>query len=300
MKLLPDISFVILNYNGIEDTRELLISIKKNLQDILYEVIVVDNGSKADEYSELKNEFQEYIILKNQTNLGFAGGNNVGIKASTGRYIMLINNDTLLTDSSISQLVKNMDEHPEIGAISPKIHFFSPSGVIQYAGYTRLSRFTLRNKGIGFGETDRGQYDVYGRTESLHGAAMMIRRVIISKTGLMPEDYFLYYEELDWSEMIKKAGFEIWFDPSAVIVHKESRSTGRNSPLKKYYMVRNRLIFAKRNRRGLTRIFAILYQLTIADIRELIGSLLVGRVDLAIATIHGVMDFFFNNKNYSK
>ncbi|EKD30755.1 MAG: hypothetical protein ACD_77C00477G0023 [uncultured bacterium] len=300
MKSLPDISFVILNYNGLKDTRELLISIKKNLRDILYEVIVVDNDSSADEYSELKNEFQEYIILSNQANLGFAGGNNIGIKASTGRYIMLINNDTLLADSSINRLVKNLDEHPEIGAVSPKIHFFSPSGVIQYAGYTKLSRITLRNKGIGFGETDRGQYDISGRTESVHGAAMMIRREVINKVGLMPEDYFLYYEELDWSEMIKKAGFEIWFDPSAVIVHKESRSTGRNSPLKKYYMVRNRLIFAKRNRSGLTRIFAILYQLTIADIRELIGSLLVGRVDLAIAIIHGVMDFFLNKKNYSK
>jgi GT2 family glycosyltransferase len=300
MKSLPDISFVILNYNGIEDTRELLNSIKKNLQGLLYEVIVVDNGSTRDEYAEISTQFHEFIILKNETNLGFSGGNNVGIRASNGRYIMLINNDTLLIDSSINLLVKKLDEHPEIGAISPKIHFFSPSGVIQYAGYTRLSRFTLRNKGIGYGETDRGQYDVPGRTESLHGAAMMVRREVINKVGLMPEDYFLYYEELDWSEMIKRGGFEIWFDPRAVIIHKESRSTGRNSPLKKYYMVRNRLIFAKRNRSGLTRIFAILYQLTIADTRELIGSLLVGRVDLAIATIHGVMDFFFNEKNFSK
>ena len=297
MKSDVEISIVILNYNGIFHTRELLFSVKEKLKDVSYEVIVVDNGSKNKEYEQLKTEFPEYKILDSGKNRGFAGGNNFGIKECLSDYVMLLNNDTLLTESSIKWLLNRLKEHPEIAAVSPKIHFYSPQGTIQYAGFSQLSSITLRNKAIGFGEADMGQYEISHETASTHGAAMMVSREVINKVGLMSELYFLYYEELDWCEMMRKAGYEIWYEPRSLVIHKESQSSGVNSPLKKYYLVRNRLLFASRNRNGLIKLLAITYQLTVVLIKELLSSLIERRFDLVKATFSGVKDFFLMRIN---
>jgi GT2 family glycosyltransferase len=103
---------------------------------------------------------------------------------------------------------------------------------IQFAGYTPLSSITIRNRAIGCGEEDKGQYDTPHPTPYAHGAAMMVKREAIEKVGLMPECYFLYYEELDWSMMMTRAGYDIWYEPACTIFHKESQSTGQNSPLR--------------------------------------------------------------------
>lgn len=288
----PEVSFIVVNYNGIKDTRELLISIVDFVQYLSYEVIVVDNGSVINEGALLIIEFPKFKILRSEKNLGFSGGNNLGIKASIGNYLMFINNDTLLTDCSICELVKILKNDSSIGAVSPKIHFFHPTNTIQFAGFTELTKITLRNRTIGNNELDSGQYDTSASTASTHGAAMMVKREVIEKIGYMPEIYFLYYEEHDWCANMRRNGYRLAYQPEALVIHKDSQSTGSDSYLKRYYLTRNRLLFAYRNRRGIIRILAIVYQLVIANPKLVLLSLLKRRKDLALASFKGVIDFF--------
>lgn len=300
MKQSLEISFIVVNYNGIQNTIELLDSIELNLKSISYEVIVVDNGSSVDEAALLSEEFLQYKIIRSEKNLGFSGGNNLGIKASSGRYIMLINNDTLLCDNSICELVKMLEEDSSIGAVSPKIYFMSPPNTIQYAGFTELTKITLRNRAIGYNELDTGQYDTSAETASTHGAAMMIKREVIDTVGYMSEIYFLYYEELDWCARMREYGYRLMYQPAALVIHKDSQSTGNDSYLKRYYMTRNRLLFAHRNRRGFVRFLAITYQLLVADQKLLLLSIFKLRRDLALATLKGVRDYFRLNFGSAK
>lgn len=288
----PEISFIVVNYNGLANTRELLRSIERYINGISYEIVVVDNGSFKNESLNLSEEFPKAVNIRSDKNLGFSGGNNLGIKASSGQYIMLINNDALLCDSSISELVKTLETDPSIGAVSPKIYFLNPPDTIQYAGFTDLTKITLRNRTIGYNEYDRGQYDKPTETASTHGAAMLVKREVIERVGFMPEIYFLYYEELDWCVKMRECGYKLMYQPAAVVIHKESQSIGSDSYIKRYYMTRNRLLFAHRNRRGFVRILAIAYQLLIADPKLVLLSVFKGRKDLVMATFRGVIGYF--------
>ena len=140
-----------------------------------------------------------------------------------------------------------LESSPMIGIVCPKIRFAWGSNPIQFAGYTQLSEITVRNQAIGFGEEDDGQYEIAHPTSYAHGAAMLVKRDAIDKVGLMPECYFLYYEELDWSMMFTRAGYQIWYEPACTIYHKESQATGQNSPLRTYYITHNRLLLVKRH-----------------------------------------------------
>ena len=206
------------------------------------EVIVVDNASREDEATVIEKRYPQVKVVRSPQNLGFAGGNNLGIQAAHGKYLFFTNNDTLLRHqtSDIRLLVSRLESDAKIGAVCPKIRFTWGNNPIQYAGYTPLSRITLRNRSIGFGEEDKGQYDMAHKTPYAHGAAMLVKREAIDKAGMMPECYFLYYEELDWSLMIRRAGFDIWYEPACTIYHKESQATGQQSPLRTYYITRNR------------------------------------------------------------
>lgn len=285
-----ELSIITINYNGVDDTLELISSLRENLT-IRYEVIVVDNASRNDEISIINRMAPECITIASKQNVGFSGGNNLGIKRATGRYLLMLNNDTLVKDGLIQQLITFMDDNPQIGGVSPKLLYAEAPDVIQYAGATRLSTITLRNQTIGLGEIDRGQYDQCQKTSFLHGAAMMVRKEVIKETGLMPEIFFLYYEEIDWSTQIEKSGFELWYNPVCSVYHKESRSVGNESPLKIYYMTRNRLLYAWRNRIGLVRILSFLYLFGIATIRNIMKYLFRGNWDLTKAVLRG--DFAF-------
>lgn len=289
---IPDISFIIVNFNGIIHTRELLLSICNEIFGLNYEVIIVDNGSSGNDYFQLVNEFPNFIHIRSDINLGFAGGNNIGIKSSSGRYLMLINNDTLIPDRSLPDLVKFMDDNPKIGAASPKILYLNPPNTIQFAGFTELSKYTLRNHGLGYNEPDSGQHNTPRKTAFIHGAAVIIRREVIKECGFMPEEYFLYYEEIDWSYRIREKGYELWYFPGTKIIHKESQSIGKNSGIKVFYMTRNRLLLAKRNRKGFVRVVAILYQLFIAIPINIFSQMLNLRFDLIKFTLKGAVDFF--------
>lgn len=283
------ISIITINYNGLDDTCALIDSIPHR-QDT--EIIVVDNASKTDEASVIEAKYPEVIVVRSNKNLGFAGGNNLGIKASHGRYLFFINNDTILkSDANLDALVHRLESSEKIGVVCPKIRFAWGKNLIQFAGYSPLTNITLRNYAIGCGEEDSGQYDTAHPTPYAHGAAMMVKREAVEKAGMMPECFFLYYEELDWSMMFTRAGYTIWYEPLCTIYHKESQSTGQNSPLKNYYLMRNRLLFAKRNINAPQRHFTYLYLIGLVGMRDVIKHTLSRHTDSARSTIRGIMDF---------
>lgn len=288
-------SIVTVNYNGYKDTCELIDSIPFNEE---MEVIVVDNGSQEDEASIIQKRYPNIKVIRSDKNLGFAGGNNLGIKEAKGKYLYLINNDTIFKLFNPHILIKKLETSPKIGMVCPKIRFAWDNNPIQFAGYTPFSKITIRNKAIGFGEEDKGQYDSSHQTPYAHGAAMMVKREVIDKVGLMPECYFLYYEELDWSMMISRAGYEIWYEPDCTIYHKESQSTGQNSPLRTYYITRNRLLLVKRNFKGLKKYLAYAYLQMIVATRDILKYLFKGQIDLLKATTKGLRDFNDNQFNY--
>ena len=283
-----ELSIITVNYNGLNDTCALIDSISFN-EDL--EVIVVDNGSRENEASILQVRYPHIKAIRSDQNLGFAGGNNLGIKASKGKYLYLINNDTVFKYFNPQVLIKRLETSPKIGMVCPKIRFAWDNHPIQFAGYTPLSSITVRNRAIGFGEEDKGQYDAPHQTPYAHGAAMMLKREVVDKVGFMPECYFLYYEELDWSMMINRAGYEIWYEPACTIFHKESQSTGQNSPLRTYYITRNRLLLVKRNWTSLSKYLSFCYLIVLVAPRDILKYIFQGQFDLAKAVIKGISTF---------
>ncbi|GHB61474.1 glycosyltransferase family 2 protein [Persicitalea jodogahamensis] len=242
------VSIVTVNFNQPAVTEELLQSILQFNTHPAIEVIVVDNGSRQDWTTDWRARFPDFTFIRSEENLGFAGGNNLGIAAARGNYYFLINNDTEITDGLIQTLVKTFQLHPKAGMVSPKILYAEDRHLIQYAGYTAMNFLTGRNKCVGQYETDAGQYNgVSTETGYVHGAAMMVRKTATEKAGLMDTNYFLYYEELDWGERIKKAGYELYVNLDAAIYHKESVSVGKRSALKEYFMTRNRILFMRKH-----------------------------------------------------
>lgn len=282
------LSIITVNYNGLQDTCELIDSITFTDDT---EVIVVDNASKRNEASVIQERYPQIKVIKSEQNLGFAGGNNIGIKQAKGKYLFLVNNDAVFKDYNIQVLIDRIESSSSIGIVCPKIRFDWGNHPIQFAGYTPLSKITIRNQAIGFGEEDNGQYETAHPTPYAHGAAMLIKRGAIEKVGLMPECFFLYYEELDWSMMFTNAGYEIWYEPACTIYHKESQSTGRNSKLRAYYLTRNRLLFIKRNRQGVTRYLSYIYIIGIVIPRDITKYLLQRKFSLTIPILRGLKDF---------
>ena len=283
------LSIITINYNGLKDTCELIDTLP--LEDKSIEVIVIDNASAQDEATIIEERYPQVKIIRSKKNLGFAGGNNLGIKASKGKYLFFLNNDTLLKPqtSDIRSLISRLETSPKIGMVCPKIRFTWGNQLIQFAGYTPLTPITMRNKAIGCGEVDHGQFDTPHLTPYAHGAAMMIKREVIEKAGLLPECYFLYYEELDWSMMIRRVGYDIWYEPACTVFHKESQTTGQNSPLRTYYITRNRLLFAQRNQQAMAKYITYLYLISIVAIRDILKYAFQQRWDLVRATIRGVV-----------
>jgi len=255
------------------------------------EVIVIDNASKQDEASFIAQRYPYVKTIRTDRNLGFAGGNNIGIKEAKGQYLFLINNDTVFKEFNIEPLIRRFDSSPQIGIVCPKIRFAWGTDPIQYAGYTLLSKITIRNQSIGFSEEDKGQYDIARPTPYAHGAAMLIKREAIEKVGLMPEDYFLYYEEIDWSMMFTRNDYEIWYDPACTVYHKESQSTGQDSPLRTYYITRNRLLLVKRNWQGIFKYLAFSYLMCLVAPRDLLKYAFKGKVNHFKAVKNGLYDF---------
>ena len=263
MSQFPLVSIITVNYNQSAATCDMLASLYASGYPNM-EVWVVDNASPSDTPEVIKEKFPQVIFIQSDKNLGFAGGNNLALQQAQGDYFYLINNDTIVPQGHIEQLVSVLASDASVGVVSPKIKFYATPDIIQFAGYTDMTRYSFRNKSIGYGECDNGKYDQICDSAFAHGAAMMLKREVVGQTGLMNEHYFLYYEELEWSARIKKAGYRIIYVPDTYILHKESLSTGKSSLLQTYYMNRNRLLFTRCTASGSRKIIGILYQIFIA------------------------------------
>lgn len=285
-----EVTIITINYNGLDDTCALIETIPFNEN---MEVIVVDNASKNQEADTIAQRYPQIKVIKSERNLGFAGGNNLGIRAAQGKYLFIINNDTVFKDFNIQALIDRLESSPDIAIVCPKIRFAWGNNPIQFAGYSKLSRITVRNYAIGFNEEDHRQYETANATPYAHGAAMLIRRDAIDNIGLMPDCYFLYYEEFDWSMMFSRASFQIWYEPKCTIYHKESQTTGQNSPLRTYYLTRNRLLLVRRNPQEFNKTLAYFYLIGIVALRDILKHTLTGRFDLLKATLRALWHFIY-------
>jgi GT2 family glycosyltransferase len=243
----PLISIVTLTWNQTEVTCEFLESTRqftyKN-----YEILVCDMGSTVDPTDRINSgNYPNTKVLRSETNLGFTGGNNWGMRQAKGDFVFIVNNDTEVTPDLLDLLVQPFYDDPTIGVTCPKIRFYHHKDVIQYAGFNPIDLYTGRVTAVGSKEADKGQHDVSGYTYGAHGCAMMVSREVIEKVGMFPETFFIYYEEWDWSSRILKAGYHIYYQAKGLIYHKESITMGKQSALKVYYHTRNRILYMRRN-----------------------------------------------------
>jgi GT2 family glycosyltransferase len=298
VRKLPLISIITVNYNGLDLTVELLNSIRRVTYSNL-EVFVVDNASRENPQLFLEKNYPEVQVIRSEQNLGFAGGNNLAVHQATGDFLFFINNDAEITVGCLDRLVAIFEEKKNVGMVSPLICYFNESqqaeaDLIQYAGMTQVNAVTARNSTTGEKERDKGQFSEPQKTAYGHGAAMMVSREVVEKAGIMFEDFFLYYEELDWCERIRRIGYDIWVEPRARIYHKESASVGAMSTLKTYYINRNRVYFMRRNFGGLSFVGFALFLTFVTIPKNILMYLLRGQLDHAKVFLKAI---FWNIKD---
>lgn len=250
MKNNKNICIILVNYNGYDDTVECIKSIENSDYDN-YKIILVDNGSK--DKNKILND--NYInnaadVIISEENLGFSGGNNLGIKYAQEKYdpeyYLLLNNDTVITKDTISNLKKGFDFDSKAGIITGKIYYFSEPKTIWAAG----GKFNF-NTGIAdqpeLGKIDDGvQYENTCEVSFATGCTMLISKQVINTVGYLEESYFLYAEDTDYCCRVLNAGFKIIYVGKALIYHKVSASTGKQSNMQQYYMFRNNCYIIKK------------------------------------------------------
>lgn len=293
---LPRVSIIIVHPYGFEHTPRCLDS----LRTMTYpnaEVIIVDNGSQDGSGEMLRKHYPEVTFIHNEKNDGFAGGNNIGIEyalANGAQYVLLLNNDTIVTPGFLEPLAERLGSNKEIGAVSGKIYYYPDAvggkdKIIWYAG-ARQKWHMAYNHTCEF-EQDNGQCDEAGEVAYASGCLMLLRGDVLKQIGGLSEEYFMYWEESDWCMRAKAIGYSSWYEPRAVIYHNTRSSIkGKETPLYTYMMYRNFPIFASHHFHGLRRIwFWLCYPLHI--INRLGVCLKAKNWPAAIAILSGVGDY---------
>lgn len=293
----PLVSIITVNFNGNEIT-DLFLNSLLSVKYQNFEVFVVDNASTVSP-DELKIKYPFIHLIKSNINVGFAAGNNLAMRQAKGDYFLLLNNDTEVDPNFLDPLVTLMENNKKIGIASSKLIYYNKPNTIQYAGHNGINFYTGRGFGIGFMEIDSEKYNTSYKTQLAHGAAMMISKAAINKVGLMAELFFLYYEEIDFCERVKQSGFEIWYCGASVVFHKESITTGKFSPLKTYYLTRNRLIYTRRNTVGFQHYACIVFFMLISFPKGILQFIINKEFNLLKAFVRGVF-WNFKLKNIYK
>lgn len=293
-----DLAIIIVNWNNYSDTADCLLSLRA-LAYMQFDIILVDNGSEDGSGQKLKKDFDEVILLENASNEGFTGGNNIGMAYALKQgyaYLMLLNNDTIVTPDFVQPLLNTFDEQVEVGAVQPKILLEAQRDIIWNAG----SGFNL----WGFYPFTRGQ----GKRDSaignevasvpwLTGCCFLIKSEVIREVGSLDDQFFAYYEDTDWSIRIRKAGYHLYYQPASKIYHKVGRShrnrsgegEGTLSPFAHYITVRNHIYVLRKHAKGIYVITGWLYQ-CVKLLAYLGYFLLRGRFKKMKATAKGVSD----------
>ncbi|MBE6049619.1 MAG: glycosyltransferase family 2 protein [Clostridium sp.] len=244
----PLVYIILVNYNGVEHTLECIESLQKiNYKN--FKIIVVDNASFDDCCNIVSKKYKDVYCIQSSENLGFAAGNNIGIKVALKEkadYILLLNNDTTVEKNFLNILVDEQFKSTEVGVTISKIKNYYNRNIIWYAGGD-IDLFKANTIIYGLREEDKGQFNTKKEVGFASGCCMLINREVIENVGYLDESYFLYYEDTDYSVRIRKGGYKMIYCPESVIYHKESVSTERFSENYQYYFVRNRLLFTKNN-----------------------------------------------------
>jgi len=260
---------ILLNWNSAKTTVNCLESLKKiNLGNFELEMVVADNGSTDGSQKVLRSTIAKelgqgftFTLIENKKNLGFAEGNNVGIRYALEKeadYVCLLNNDTRVSADFLLQLVKVAEKDDQIGIVGGKIYFEKGcefhkdrykkeelGKVIWYAG-GKIDWKNVYPIHVGVDEVDVGQYDQQKETEYVNGCLMLIKKEVFNKIGLLDSKYFAYFEENDFCQKAKKAGFKLIYTPKSIIWHLNASSSAPGSFLHDYFLTRNRLLFGVR------------------------------------------------------
>lgn len=252
---------IILNWNRPDDTLSCLESLS-NLEShgVDLNVLVVDNASKDDSVKRIggfKADFN-FKLIRNSSNLGFAEGNNVGIRYALLKkadYVMILNNDTLVEKKLLVSLLDTFDEYNDVGVVSPKIYFargfefhkerYSKEDlgkVIWYAG-GGIDWNNVMGVNLGVDEVDDGQFEEVKEVDFATGCSSIFPAKVLKEVGLFDKRYFMYFEDVDLSLRIKKLGYKVLFQPKGIVWHKVAQSSGIGSDLNDYFISRNRLLF---------------------------------------------------------
>ncbi len=269
------ISIVILNWNGKKDTLECLKSLRKlSTTGFKLQIIVVDNGSTDNSARDIKlvTGFQNLKVVETGENLGFAAGNNIGIKQALldgSDFIMLLNNDTVVKEDLVEKFLEAADRHKSAGILTPKIYFYpgyefhkdrysktERGRVIWYAGGI-IDWNNIYGSNYGVDDTDIGQYTKELEYDFATGACMFVRREVFEREGLLDERYYLYLEDAEFSQRVKHSGWKIIFIPDAILWHKVSQSSSIGGSLNDYFITRNRLLFGTSFAKPRTRLALI-------------------------------------------
>ncbi len=240
------VSIILLNWNGKKDTLECLASLQK-LTYPNYEILIVDNGSSDDSIASFQKEFPSLPIIQTFSNLGYAGGNNVGVDHALERgadYILLLNNDTIVSSDLLDRFLDAAKKQPKGGLFGGKILSYKEPKLIDHLGGNwnpRIGEFVSIGKG-----KDITFFTDMQKVDYVSGCALFIKREVIEKVGKLDPRFFLLWEETDFCYRARTAGFEIWSVPTALVWHKISASFSGKA-LMHYYWWRNRLLWIEKN-----------------------------------------------------
>ncbi|MGL5084501.1 MAG: glycosyltransferase family 2 protein [Clostridium sp.] len=259
-KIQPLVYIILVNYNGAEDTIECIRSLDK-IKYENYKIVVVDNNSSNNDYELLSKE-SGFKLFKLEENIGFAGGNNVGIKYAMDDkcdYVLLLNNDTVVEENFLCKLVETAEMDKTVGVVGGKIFYFNDKKTIWYAG-AKINSFSGKTEHDGVNSKDLPEFSIKKETDYITGCMMLVSKEVLEKVGMMDDSYFLYYEETDWSVRIKKAGYKLIYNPESIIYHKISKSTKSLNYIMVCYYDRNSYYFVMNNYGLLNRMYMFVFK----------------------------------------
>jgi GT2 family glycosyltransferase len=234
-----DINIIIVSWNAKGHLINCLNSLS-NPRGFTQEIIVIDNGSSDGSVEIIENQFPQVKLIKNNDNLGFAKANNIGIRASTGRYVCLINSDVIVLDGGIEKLIEFMDKNPLVGMSGPRtlnqnytlqhscFHF--PSIWNNFCQVFGLNKLFPKSKFFSGPIMKYWPHDCERRVDMLNGCFWLVRRIALNEVGLLDEDFFFYGEDVDWCKRFHEAAWDVMFYPQAEIIHIGGGSS-INSPI---------------------------------------------------------------------
>ncbi|MEK4150842.1 glycosyltransferase family 2 protein [Carnobacterium sp. FSL E2-0243] len=244
----PLVYFIVLNYNNASDTIECVHAVEQ-INYSNFQIVLVDNLSTDDSETILKKNLPEHHFIQTNKNLGYANGNNIGIDYAIqngASYVCILNNDVLVEPDFLSILVDYSEKNPEVGVVGPRVCTYEDETILESAG----SVVDLNHGKVTRLYSGKNETEVYGKEifcDYIGGACMLVSTSVIQSVGVIPEIYFLFYEENEWCLKIGKAGFAIACIADAKVVHKGSASINKVSGLSEYFMYRNLIVFMKRN-----------------------------------------------------